>query len=78
MLERCRERTQGLSQLVKDLLDFSVRQARTEEARVLAPLDLSEMVQETVELLTPTAQATGVAVSWKLAKNLPQIFGGPE
>ena len=74
MLERCRERTQGLSQLVKDLLDFSVRQARTEESRALARLDLGEVAQGTVELLAPTAQAAGVALSAELPKKLPQIL----
>ncbi len=74
MLERCQVRTKELSQLVKDLLDFSVRQARAEEARLLTPLDLSQVTQETLELLAPTAQAAGVTVSAELPNNLSEIL----
>ena len=67
MLARCRERTQSLSQLVRDLLDFSTQ---TRE-RSFAPVDLAQVVRETAEFLAPTAKVRGIGVSLELAASLP-------
>jgi PAS domain S-box-containing protein len=73
ILFRCRERIGGLSQLVRDLLDFSVLQKRGQLERSVAPLDLSEVIRETVEFLTPQAAERKITVSADLPGHLPLV-----
>jgi len=71
ILSRCRERIGALSQLVRDLLDFSVLHRTTE--RSVAPLDLAEVVSETVELMAPQAAERQVTVTADLREDLPRV-----
>jgi PAS domain S-box-containing protein len=72
MLERCRERTLALSQLVRDLLDLSAMQARAE--RSLREVSLGEVASEVVEFLAPTARERGVTVTTRLPEDLPPVM----
>jgi two-component system phosphate regulon sensor histidine kinase PhoR len=69
MLARCRERTESLSQLVRDLLEFST----ATRARAFAPVDVGLVVRETVEFLAPTAQARGITMSLEMPEFLPLV-----
>jgi two-component system phosphate regulon sensor histidine kinase PhoR len=69
MLSRCRERTESLSQLVRDLLEFST----ATRARSFAPVDLGPVARGTVEFLAPTAQARKIAMSLEVAESLPLV-----
>ncbi len=69
MLSRCRERTQSLSQLVRDLLEFST----TTRERSFAPVDLGQVIREMVEFLAPTARAREISVSLEVAEPLPLV-----
>lgn len=73
IITRCRERTGALSQLVRDLLDFSVIQRRGQVDRSVAPLNLAEVITETVEFMAPQAAEKKVSVSAELPDDLPQI-----
>jgi signal transduction histidine kinase len=70
IITRCRERTGALSQLVKDLLDFSVMQRRGQTERSVVPLNVAEVIRETAEFLTPQAAEKSVSVSVDLPEEL--------
>ncbi len=71
ILARCRERTGALSQLVKDLLDFSRLGHQVE--RRLAPLTLGEVLEETVAFAAQPATAKKVSVKLEVPGDLPII-----
>ena len=73
ILTRCRERTGALSQLVRDLLDFSVIQRQGRVERSVVPLNLAEVVRETVEFLAPQAAERKVTISADLPADLPLV-----
>jgi len=73
ILARCRERTGALSQLVKDLLDFSRIGHLNKVERTLAPLALEEVLQETVSFAAGPAAAKRVQVTLELLEGLPAI-----
>jgi PAS domain S-box-containing protein len=69
MLSRCRERTQSLSQLVRDLLEFSTERRE----RSFSPVDLAQVVRETAEFLAPTAKARAITAAVEIADPVPPI-----
>ena len=73
ILSRCRERTHALSQLVRDLLEFSRLQGEVPGQRTLAPLHLAEVIQEVVAFASQSAQARKVTVTVALPGALPAV-----
>lgn len=73
ILARCRERTGGPSQLVRDLLDYSVMQRRGQAERTLVPLDLCQVVREVAEFMAPQAAARKVSISLDLPEEVPLV-----
>ncbi len=71
ILVRCRERTGALSQLVKDLLDFSRLGHQVE--RRLAPLALGEVLEETVAFAAQPAASRKISVILEVAEELSKI-----
>jgi signal transduction histidine kinase len=71
IITRCRERTGALSQLVRDLLEFSVTQRRGQTDRSVVPLNVADVIRETVEFLAPQAAERSVSVSTDLPEELP-------
>lgn len=72
LLGRCRQRVGALSQLVRDLLEYSVR-GQNRVARSLAPLRLDALLREAVEQVRPQAEAANVEMQLDLADDLPQV-----
>jgi two-component system phosphate regulon sensor histidine kinase PhoR len=70
IITRCRERTGALSQLVRDLLDFSVMQRRGQADRSVVPLNVADVIRETVEFLAPQAAEKNISVSVDLPGDL--------
>jgi PAS domain S-box-containing protein len=52
-----------------------MRELTRRSAREFAPLDLSNIVRESVEFLSPQLRLSGVHVQLDLARNLPQVMG---
>lgn len=73
ILGRCRERVGALSQLVRDLLDFSVTHRRGHAERALTPLDLRDVLRETAELFAPLAAERHIAMDLDLPAHLPLV-----
>ncbi|MBN1460672.1 MAG: response regulator [Armatimonadetes bacterium] len=73
ILQRCRERTGALSQLVRDLLDLSRLQHSGQVERTLAPLDLAEILRETVSFASQPAKTRNVSVSLEMSPELPMV-----
>lgn len=73
ILGRCRSRTGALSQLVNDLLEFSRLQRGRQRERTFAPLDLAEIIQETVEFASQPAAKKQVTLSAEVDADLPQV-----
>lgn len=74
IIERNAER---LSRLINDILDIS----RIEAGRIdlaMAPLDMAEIVKETVVTMQPQAQAKGIEMTVSMAEGLPLIKGDPD
>lgn len=74
VIERNAER---LSRLINDILDIS----RIEAGRIelaMAPLDVIEIVKETVVTMQPQAQAKGIEMSVSMAEGLPLVQGDPD
>jgi signal transduction histidine kinase len=73
ILARCRERTGALSQLVRDLLDFSRLQHLGRVERTLAPLRLDEILQKTIEFAAQPAAARNITIAFDAAEDLPFV-----
>ncbi|MFB0533585.1 MAG: response regulator [Anaerolineae bacterium] len=74
IIERNAER---LSRLINDILDIS----RIEAGRIdlaMAPLDIAEIVKETVVTMQPQAQTKGIEMTVSMAEGLPLIKGDPD
>jgi PAS domain S-box-containing protein len=66
---------EALLGLIEEILDFSKIEAGRLEIEN-APFDLSELVTDIVELLSPRAQAKGIEIAAQFDKNLPQTVSG--
>jgi PAS domain S-box-containing protein len=74
ILGRCRGRTGALSQLVGDLLEFARLQGkRKARERTLAPLEVAEVLRETVDFASQPAAARKVTLTLDLPQALPQV-----
>lgn len=71
ILARCRARVQGLSQLVRDLLDFS--RLGHGASRRMAPLDLREVLEETAAFSAAPAAQKQVSVALRCPSRLPLV-----
>lgn len=72
MLERCNERGEALLALIQDLLEVS----RLEAGRIfrrIEPVPLNEILEMTLELVSPQAQARRIRISSKLSSELPLL-----
>ncbi len=74
LLGKAKEKTKGMITLVNDLLDFR----RIEEGKILQQierLDLREILQRTLDLMTITAEDKGIAIVTNVAGDLPVMTG---
>lgn len=66
---------EALLGLIEEILDFSKIEAGKIELED-APFDLTELVTDVVELLSPRAQAKGIEIAALLGANLPRAVSG--
>ncbi|MQL53927.1 hypothetical protein GFC01_17020 [Desulfofundulus thermobenzoicus] len=59
-----------IESIIQELLNF----ARPRDGRVL-PVDINQLVEETVVLISPRVQRAGVEIKLSLAPDLPEIYG---
>jgi two-component system, OmpR family, phosphate regulon sensor histidine kinase PhoR len=77
LLNRSQERTKGLLELIRDLLDISkMETGRSFQQK--EPLDLFPLTEKTVALLKPQAQAKGQTLELKSERSLPLINADPQ
>ncbi|QCQ21457.1 ATP-binding response regulator [Desulfoglaeba alkanexedens] len=76
MLERARERLQGLLELINDWLDMS-RIQEGDIVRRLRPVDLAACVDEALKGLEWAAREKDVAIQVQLPEDLPKILADP-
>ena len=76
LLERARDKIQGLLELINDLLDI----AKIESGHALqqqVPMDLGRVLEEAAGLLTPKAEAHGVALKLDMPDEIPFVTADP-
>ncbi|MBX3519987.1 MAG: response regulator [Xanthobacteraceae bacterium] len=66
---------EALLGLIEEILDFSKIEAGRIELET-APFDLTELVTDVVELLSPRAQAKGIEIAAQFDRSLPQRVSG--
>lgn len=74
LLSKAKEKTKGMILLVNDLLDFR----RIEEGKVLQQierLDLQEILQRTLDLMSMSAEEKNISIETKVADDLPSMSG---
>lgn len=74
LLGKAKEKTKGMILLVNDLLDFR----RIEEGKVLQQierLDLQEILQRTLDLMSISAEEKNISIETKVADDLPSMSG---
>lgn len=77
LLTRSRERSDGLLNLIRDLLDISkMETGRSFQQK--SPLDLFPLAEKTVALLQPQAQAKQQSLALGADPNLPMINADPQ
>lgn len=77
LLERARERAKGLIELVNKLLELSrIEAGMAIQRREL--IQVEEVVQRVVELMTPQALTKGLELKLELKTSLPPILGDPQ
>jgi signal transduction histidine kinase len=73
VLGRCRNRTGALAQLVKDLLEFSrLRHEKTRD-RTFTPVDLAEIMRETVDFASLSAASRKITIAADIPDDLPKV-----
>jgi len=78
ILQRCRERTGALSQLVRDLLDLSRMQHLGKVDRTMVPLQLRKVLEETVSFASQPAASKRVSLSLEAPPDLPLVEADQE
>jgi two-component system phosphate regulon sensor histidine kinase PhoR len=77
IIKRSRDKAESLIELINDLLDLS----RTEQkaaSKVMAPVILSEVLNETINFYQNEAKAKMVSVQMTLPSDMPKILGNSE
>ena len=73
MLKRVKERTKGLLDLVKDLLDLSKIEAGL-VVQYKEPLKLKDIIGKVIDILNPQAEAKNITLDFKEEEELPEII----
>jgi signal transduction histidine kinase len=77
LLSRSQERTKGLLDMIRDLLDISkMETGRSFQQK--EPLDVPPLAEKTIELLLPQAQAKNQALEFQVQPDLPLINADPQ
>jgi len=73
LLSRAKERTKGLLDLIRDLLDLSKMEAG-KMVQYKEPLSLEEVIQRVVDLMRPEAEAKKIDLQFYLPAHLPPVI----
>jgi len=73
LLSRAKERTKGLLDLIRDLLDLSKMEAG-KMVQYKEPLSLEEVIQGVVDLMRPEAEAKKIDLQFYLPTHLPPVI----
>ncbi|RPI02893.1 MAG: response regulator [Calditrichaeota bacterium] len=77
MIEKSRDRAHGLIALINDLLDLS-RIDRKRSLKAMGPINIVELLQETVDFYKNRAESKSLAVNFSTDDDLPFIRGNKE
>ncbi|MBU2550044.1 MAG: response regulator [Proteobacteria bacterium] len=75
-LDRAQHRSQGLIDLINELLDIS----RIESGRIIShqePLDLVPLIGQVIEFIRPQADSKGMTITTDLPSSLPRVSADP-
>ncbi len=77
IIKRSRDKAKSLLELINDLLDLS-RTERKATSKIMAPVDLPEILTETVNFYQNEAKAKSITLRLAVAPQLPKILGNAE
>jgi len=77
IIKRSRDKAESLLELINDLLDLS-RTERKATSKVMAPVDLPEILKETINFYQNEAKAKSISLQMTFAEQLPKILGSAE
>ncbi len=77
IIKRSRDKAESLLELINDLLDLS-RTERKTTSKVMAPVDLPEILKETVNFYQNEAKAKAITLHMAVSRQLPKILGSAE
>ncbi len=77
IIKRSRDKAESLLELINDLLDLS-RTERKATSNVMAPVDVPEILKETINFYQNEAKAKSISLQMTFAEQLPKILGSAE
>ena len=77
MIQKSRDRAHGLIAMINDLLDLS-RADRKKSSKEMVALDVSEILQETIDFYKNRAEAKSQTLEFVAAEELPPVHGNKD